>query len=500
MNAAPKEKSEKVVVLFLPEELLRRFTVLHLLYIQKTDKGIGYTVSPISRQEVQRHFSALPEVARSLLLKFQPGQLENLVKEAELRYKKQKAGIALSLFRSQSVLRFLHQQFGDLKPYYTGLKCYHKIRKPGSQIFQTLPCRFDSGKPRLHFAATRAENLYSLQTEIELNGTLSRIDDFVRTAFFLQKDNVYFLLSFKDYQTLEWLEENLLKQAGLEQEVFVEKILRRIEEEYPVNRNHLLDEKQIEAVPTCRVLLSELNGSFLLLTPHRLYDGMVEEGSWKEKQEVSANGKRLGILRHQETERQFLQLLSSFHPGFTEQRNGYYYLSFAQAQKGQWFLKTYYRLLEIDVEVAGMDLLQHFRYSPHKAETTMTVQREEGSRAYISMSVRFGKELVSLPALQKALYAGQRAIVLKDGSLGVLSDEWLEKYATIVKHGKVQDGGVHVSKFLALSDRGEAEDGTAFKPHIQKEWWERWKKWQSSEEPLFALPATVKAELRPYQR
>ncbi|HEU4904371.1 MAG TPA: SNF2-related protein, partial [Flavisolibacter sp.] len=499
MSAGQMEKKDtKTVLLFVPGELLKNYAVLRLLHIKKADGKLDYILSDINRKALEQHCETLAAGAKTVLQKFQPEQVSGMVKETELRCKKQRAGIALPAFLSQSVLRYFHQQFQELRPYFSNIKCYHKIRKPGGNALQTLPCTFRPEKPRLRFEVCKKDHLFGLVPFVSLNDDFTGLDSFSRTAFFLEKRNEYLLLSYKDYQTLEWLNESLAN--GMEQQAFVEKILSRLEADYPVNRNDLLEEKTVEAMPNCRVLFSELNNAFLLLTPQWLYDGFLVEGPWKETHESTVNGERIIIARHREAEQQFIQLLCSFHANFTGQRNGYYYLSFPEAQKKQWFIKTYYRLLEMNVEVAGMDLLHHFRYSPNQAETTLSVRQEQGSRVCLHLAVRFGKESVSLTLLQKALYAGQRAIVLKDGSLGVLSDEWLETYGTIIRHGSIQDGEVQVSKFLALREPGQTGKQELWKVGIKEGWWEQWRQWQNSEEPLYALPTMVKAKLRPYQQ
>jgi superfamily II DNA or RNA helicase len=495
-----EKKDTKVVLLFIPEELLKKFTVLYSLHIQKAAGTLNYILSDISRKELQQFHSSVPDAAKTLLLKFQPELVASLIKEIEERLKKQKAGISHQAFKIQSIHRHLHQQFQELRPFYKGLKCYHKIRKPETKVYQTLPCTFSMEKPRLRFEVIRENDLYSLKILVSLSDSTYEISAFTRTAFFLQKGNEYFLLSFKDYQTLEWVNEDLIHQYDSNPAAFIEKVLSRLECDYSVNRNNLFDEKQIDILPSCRVLLSELNNAFLLLTPQWLYDGIIVEGSWKEKYETTINGERIIIARHKETEQNFLQLLSSFHSNFSNQLNGYYYLPFAEAQKKQWFIKTYYRMLEMNVEVAGMDMLHHFKYSPFQAETHITISNQQDSRVALHMAVTFGKETVSLATLQKALYAGQRAIVLKDGSLGVLSDEWMQKYATIIKHGKINEGEINVSKFLTLSEQEQSSGQPVWETPVKEGWWEKWRQWQDSTHPLYELPATIRAELRPYQR
>ncbi|HEU4469601.1 MAG TPA: DEAD/DEAH box helicase, partial [Flavisolibacter sp.] len=317
---------------------------------------------------------------------------------------------------------------------------------------------------------------------------------------FLEKDNCYALLSYKDYQTLQWLEQPEVEEHGLHEAGFAEHVLARLELDYTVNRHGLFEEKRLEAIPVCRVLMSELNNAFLLLTPQWLYDGLLVEGPWKEIAEISMNGERLRISRHKETEQAFLENLTALHPNFANQSNGYFYLSFSEAQKKQWFIKTYFKLLDRNIEIAGMDLLRHFKYSPHQAATSLAILQEEGSFVSIKLSVAFGKESISLSQLQKTLYTGQRAVLLKDGSLGMLSDDWLKAYGAIVKHGSIRGTEIIVSKFLALPDAEQQGDAPALGGLIKQDWWEKWKCWQTGTDPVYPVPERIAATLRPYQQ
>ncbi len=195
-----------------------------------------------------------------------------------------------------------------------------------------------------------------------------------------------------------------------------------------------------------------------------------------------------------------MQLLLSLHPNFVNQKNGYYYVPFAEAQKKQWFLKAYHKLLDMGIELVGMDMLQHFRYSQYKAETEVTVKSEAQSKVVLQMKVAFGKEEIPLNVLQKTLLAGQRAVVLKDGSLGVLSDEWLQQYSAIIKHGKIDKKELEVARFLAISEQQTSNDQQVLKPLIKNAWWQKWQQWQSGRENIYKIPDTVKASLRPYQQ
>lgn len=183
-----------------------------------------------------------------------------------------------------------------------------------------------------------------------------------------------------------------------------------------------------------------------------------------------------------------------------------FYLKFADAQKKYWFLKVYQQLLEADIELVGIDLLQHFRYSAHKPETTIIHTGQTETQITLQFELSFGKEIVSLPELQKMLLSGQKALLLKDGTLGVLSDDWLARYSLWIKHGKVKKNTLTIARWMAFSQEEEVQssDATAqrvFSRIIPSEWWQKWKHWQQSDSPVYSLPPQVQVQaLRSYQQ
>jgi superfamily II DNA or RNA helicase len=68
----------------------------------------------------------------------------------------------------------------------------------------------------------------------------------------------------------------------------------------------------------------------------------------------------------------------------------------------------------------------------------------------IEASVDFGGTRAALPALLSALRKGERMIVLGDGTVGLLPDEWLNRYAAILDVGEsLDDGQVRFKKTQA---------------------------------------------------
>jgi SNF2 family DNA or RNA helicase len=395
-------------------------------------------------------------------------------------------------YRKQALLKMAHGHLLTLKPFLPLCEWMHRVPLSEGRMLSGQ-CIFSPLRPLLHFEVQKTEGRFLLQANVELNEGKFPLNDFERYHFLLRSKNEYFLLTWKDYQLLNWL----AKQPALEASAFREQVLSRVQNDYRVNSSQLLGVEKIASQPGFQVLLSEISNNFLVLTPQWNYEGFVMEGEWTAETELTRNGKTYIVVRDKDQEDPLRKLLESLHPNFERQLNGYYYLSFADAQKKQWFAKTYHLLLEKEIDVLGMDMLRHFRYSPEKIQTMLELESEEGDWLHFTMQVKFGKEIIPLQELQKMLWAGQKAVLLKDGSLGLLTDEWQTQYGQLLKHARVQKKGIRIGRWAALSGQSE-EPGKL----IPEGWWKNWSQWRDENAtPLYSLPSLLgSVTLRPYQQ
>ncbi|MCW3082323.1 DEAD/DEAH box helicase [Segetibacter sp.] len=490
----------KIAVLLSPHELGTKYRLLESLHVQKSNKGIDYDLFDLQSKELNKHYSHLPQVVRDLLQNFCPDAFNSFQYKVGKPFLDKKLTAPETALIINATRRHFHQLFDKLKPFFSLLKWYHRTRVDNGKSFKIAPCAFSSYRPHLNFHVAKESNSLVLKTEVVLNGASYNLNEFSRNHFLLESNSEYFLLSYKDYQTIEWIAENNKGQYGGDPTAFSQNILTKLELDYNVNRNNLFSKKEIKTLPVNRVLLSELNGAFLMLTPQWVYDGFVMENPWKESYETVVEGETVEIIRNKEAEDEFVKLLIGLHPNFSNQRNGYYYLSFAEAQKKQWFLKAYHNLLEQGIQLVGMDMLNHFRYSPFKVETVVNVKHEGQGKVLMQMKVLFGKEELRLNELQKMLLAGQKAVLLKDGSLGILHDEWIQQYSAIIKHGKINKDEIEVARVMAISEQQATGEKQVLKTLIKEQWWQKWQQWQNGSEDIYQLPTSVKATLRPYQQ
>ncbi len=483
-----------------PQQLVHNDDILQAQHYVKTATGFDYVLHELTVQEVNESFAELPRLAKEVLVSFNKLQSGKRHTNIVNRYKTAKGGIAFETFYGNALLRTLHGLFEQLKPFASLLKWQHKILI-NKQNTKTAPCSFSSYKPKLEFEVVKKSEALHLQTNVLLNGSVFPLEDFTRYDFLLLSNNEYFLLAHKDYKTLEWLQSNDPAQYSNDADALARLVLARLEEDYPVNRNNLFNQDVIDTMPVNRILLSEISDSFLVLTPQWVYDGFVVDGEWQPVYNFTRAGAAYSILRHKEAEQQFSRQLQQMHPNFSRQLNGYYYLSFADAQKKQWFLKTYHQLLEQNIPLIGMDMLQHFRYSSHKPVTNCNVLQEKDNKLTLGFELSFGSEVIPLHDLQKTLLANQKAILLKDGSLGILGQEWLEQFSMLVKHGRILNKKeLEVARWMLLTDAEQPTSETGFRTTIKADWWQKWSQWQQPETILYPVPAGINAVLRPYQQ
>lgn len=487
-------------ILISPGLIAEGKPAFHILHIIKKNKSIDFINSELSKAGILDEFPNHPKPFRDLLMQCNGVYLEEISRDISSRYSRQKAGIAFDDFFEKNFISFWYKIFEGLRPYYHLEKWYYRKKQPGKRAFLTSPCNFSAFKPGLSFEVEKSNGVLELKTYIVVNETSYPLETFIRYDFLLVSKNEFFILSYKDYQTLENLEKIDPSKYHHNPEEFAKRVLSDLEKDYPVKKNNHIPQVEITSQPICRVLLTELNNTFLMLTPQWLYDDFLIDGAFNESSEKIVNGICYSIKRNKEIEENFIKTIVSLHKNFANQRNGFFYLTFANAIKGQWFFKVYQQFLKMDIELAGMDMLANFRYSPYTPETKMALKSENGDALIFEMQLSFGKELISLHELQKMLLAGQKAVMLKDGALGVLDENWLNQYAYIVKHGKINKNEIEVLRWMAVTEQHKTDEKTVLKQSLKKDWWEKWKHWQENDTHLFPLSSGFHAMLRPYQQ
>ena len=504
---------QKTALFFKPSRLRQRWSPLEAFHITKGPRGVDYAREPIDQPVLDKYFTALPKEVQPVLLALGDEALKQLINELTRTHARQKAGTSLTAYIDRSFIRQVHQLFTRLLPFAPALKWYHQSINTATGNPLTGTCFLQELQPKISFRVDREEDgSLMLHTLVHLGDVVKPLEAFQREYFFLLEAGNYYLLTMTDYQILQWLSAIDPSVYANDPSGFSEHVLKRLgTEQYQIEMGSVLNKRLVEVDPVNAIYLSEISGSFLMLTPRWNYDGFWVEGPWQHSEEFTRNGEVYVVMRNREKEKAFHDHIQSLHPNFSRQLNGVFNLPFAEAKKKHWFLKVYHRLLEENVELPGMELLRHFRYSPFAPETELRLTGTVGSMLQLHMSLRFGKEEVALFELQKLLLAGVKSVMLKDHSIGVLTEDWLSRFGAILKHGKVTRNEVVVPQWILLGTAGQASRETngsekseagmeSVRRAIDSSWWKRWESWQQSQDILIPVPDLVKASLRPYQQ
>ena len=203
--------------------------------------------------------------------------------------------------------------------------------------------------------------------------------------------------------------------------------------------------------------------------------------------------------RDHDAEENFVQFLQKQHPLFAHQTDEYFYLPSEKVLENNWLFQFYEALHQNETKLFGFNNLKKFRYNPNKV--SFKIRNSSGIDWFdLQIEITFGEQSVSLADVRKAVLKKQNYIELKDGSFGLLPEEWLAQYAQLFRFSKVDDkkGVLRLSKqhFTILERYKEYIEN----PKLLRELDEKREKLLNfTEIKKIKLPKNIDAKLRPYQ-
>lgn len=487
----------KTGILWEPDNLYKSKSFLSLLTITKKNGIPSYRQDPMSKKNLEKLKAQWSPATFQVLEKISLD--ESLKVESALQKQQQKIGsnTQAQVFIKNALEKHRYEQVQLFLSKSSALSVFHKITNPKTGNPLIAPCQWQAETPMLSFEVVKKKS--GLDIEIKVNDTTS-LSDMQRIGFMLLTGTEWSMLALKDSHTLDWLDKNPPHQYASEPALFSEKILTKLEENYSVNRNNLFNINEIKQQPECSILFTELSNSFLMLTPRWNYDGFIVEGDWKETEKKTQKGIQYIIHRDQQAEKDFVQYVQGLHVDFPAQASrGFYFLSFANARKKQWFIKTFRDLLNRNVAVTGLDMLQHFRYSPFDANTQIEIKKQTPTNIELHVKVSFGEEEVPLSSIQKMLLNSQRNVLLKDDSIAFFSDEWIAQYALLFKHAVIYKNRMTLPPWILFGRANEGKESSTLDQTLPDSWRSQWIAWQNDSLQI-PVPATIQTTLRPYQQ
>lgn len=260
-----------------------------------------------------------------------------------------------------------------------------------------------------------------------------------------------------------------------------------------------ITEHIVEAKPAYKLYLQERE-QILILQPAFSYGGVeIRWGFFGDVIEPHDGVVKL-IKRNEALEQEYIAMLRNLHSDIqVNSKEHFFYLPATAVLANNWFHRFTEQMKEWEVELYGFEGLRSLRINKHRPDTRVHVH--SGIDWFdASVEVAFGDQVVTIADVKKALARKENFIKLGDGTIGLLPEEWLKKYALLIKMGEAKAGKLRLSKFhfSVLDELLEELDEET----IQKELEEKkdtLAKIISNDYSNLEPPTQLRAALRPYQ-
>lgn len=451
---------------------------------------------PLQDKKSLSIFNTLPAGVQHLLL---PCTQEAMVhKELQLKEKFLAAPVkeqTLQQYIQEGMAQYLYHTLQQLRPLAPLLPWYCQVTEHSLEK-RIRPITVSNYTPLLSFELVRTPGgILRLLAMVTVNGQSWPLSEFEQYGFLLRSRGELFILSPADARTLAQFPQGYQDVPRAQEGAFLQHTLPALAARYQVNKNILLGKEEVDTPPACNIWLSELNQHFLMLRIQWQYDRFtVEDDNQDATVWITEDDTQYEIKRHLDAEKEITAFVRGLHPRFAQQRNGYFYLSFAEAEKNQWLVKCYRKLMDRNIGVYGMNELQHFRYNTHIPVMDIRWHSQAKDRLDLDVKVTYGDLAVPLADIQKALLHRQPHLLLKDGTIGIIPEEWQQKYALLWKLGQVHKDQLRLSNlhFTLVQEILDTPASTT-RESIRE-------KWERLQQQHFAVPAEIRARLRDYQQ
>lgn len=291
---------------------------------------------------------------------------------------------------------------------------------------------------------------------------------------------------------------------------FYETILTKLEEKVKINYSYLkpatktqIEEKGFDLENEQLIYLSE-SEDFVLVTPVMRYSN-TEIPILSRKQIIAKDkyGNTFTLRRNEEEELQFVSNIAKQHPFFEEQVNeemrlDCFYMHRKHFLDIGWFLDAFEAWRSKGITIMGFNKLNNNNLSPYKADISIKVI--SGIDWFETQAkVAYNGEAISLKHLHKSIRNKSKFIKLDDGTMGILPDEWIEKFTSYFNAGEIVEESIHTHK-INYNMIAELYDEHLFDETVKDQLATYRKKLLGPDQIVqVKIPESLNAELRSYQ-
>jgi SNF2 family DNA or RNA helicase len=374
-----------------------------------------------------------------------------------------------------------------------------------------IPVRLAHSPTDMQLSIDHKGKFYHISGHLILDGIYLDLEKVqMRYDYFVLYQNSLYLIDSEDVlNTIQFFKQHNQKIIIHESkfEDFRQNLLTKIEDKIAVIYSYLKPateaqkEEQGFNNEVRKIIYLEDAGNYVLITPVIKY-GHVEVAlfSRKEIYSVDSHGNPFTVARDNDLENRFASVLLRQHPDFEEQLGkNFFHLHKAQFLDENWFPNAFEAWQDQGVSILGFNNLTKNRLNLHKAKVSVSVI--SGINWFnTTANVKFGKQKVTLKHLHKAVKNRNKYVELGDGTLGILPEEWVEKFAKFFEAGEIVEETIRTPKvnFISVSEMYEEEVLTQEVKEQLAFYKSRFESFDTI--PSVAVPPALQTTLRDYQK
>ncbi|MEI8202234.1 MAG: SNF2-related protein [Bacteroidota bacterium] len=402
--------------------------------------------------------------------------------------------------------KYIHSHMLQLFPLLENEPYAYQQTMPGTlSAYSLTKTKFSTAKFKIAFKL----EIFAETTELVV-GIKKEDDEFLSNIkffadlFMVENEVVHLLNRSRDAAVIKYIgKPGRIKVNKKDTKNFLHSFVLPLQRFYDVEMPESISNftfKNEDTTFTKLIYLSEKNDQFLVIRPaFRYNEHPPVEYSDATRIVEELDGKVMITQREHEVENAFVENIRALHPSFiTQGLQGFYYISFEDAMKDGWFFTFYNQMKDEEAEVYGMKDMKKFHYNPHTP--TITFGFKTGIDWFdVKINIMFGDQSVRLKDLRKAVINNRNYILLDDGSMGILPEEWAKKYSLLFKMGNVEKEDLKVPKFhfSLIDEMYDQIDDEKIRKELE---YKRTMLSKFSRIEDIAMPEKVNALLRPYQK
>jgi SNF2 family DNA or RNA helicase len=350
------------------------------------------------------------------------------------------------------------------------------------------------------FKVEREADSYTIYAQVNLpEGKISLEENHAKSHYVFQYHHQFFV--WKNNADLRWVESFMptgFNQVSLDKwPAYLQSTLLPLSKSYVVELGNVKQEKLRGVKPQLQILLKE-DREYLLFEPIYLYNDILvtkDDGA----SVIQQKGDKIIILeRDLAAERSLIGIIEQLHSGFIRPNEGNVLaLKGAEVLRNNWFFLFVDTLKEKQIPLFGSENLRQFKFNTAKPITKLYISSNtDWFDAKVEIS--FGDQKVSVQDIKNMLCNKQQFVPLKDGSLGLLPEKWLNKYSLLFKVGEGIADNLKLSKyhFSIIDELYEQRDEEELVFKLEEKYEKIREKYSIAD---VAPPGHLTPILRPYQ-